>query len=196
MESSIKMIYLLSLFHRFCSDYTRNHLFFFFLILNLYYAAVGNAQEFPWDAPVSQYPTIRLYAEFDQVGAVSGSQVVLIIRGFFESGWHIYSVEPQEHGPKPTTITYFSAVFQSVGKLEENPPRIVEDKALGMSLAVHENEFVFKQKFLIAPDIPEGDYDLQGQLNYQVCDNNICAPLQHQSFVAPLRIKPKSSKQR
>ncbi len=147
--------------------------------------------QLPWDSVSPQVPELRLYAEFEKPIASPGETVTLILRGFLEWGWHIYSVVPQgEEAPQPTAITYDTPTYEVIDGLEESKPQVIQDEALGLTLAVHQNEFVFRQKLKLSSEVPAGPQDLFGTLHYQICDNNICAPLQHQTFFTPLTVEP------
>lgn len=151
------------------------------------------ADSLPWASTHTAFPTISVYAEFEKLDVLPEEVVTLIIRGFMEPGWHIYSVKPQnEYGPEPTWLS-FQTLHQTVGDLEENPPLVVDDQALGLRLAVHKESFVFKQSFKIAADALPALETFEGTLHYQICDNNICAPLQSQPFSTPLTIGKKTS---
>ena len=148
------------------------------------------AEELQWDTSAPKTPPIKIYAEFDNFQVVPGTVVTLIIRGTLEHGWHIYSTQDQgEDAPQPTTISYQNSEHQKIGPLQETPPHIIEDKALNLRLAVHQNDFVLRQQFKISPLAAAGPQDFEANLNFQMCDNNICTPHQSQSFSTPLTIE-------
>ncbi|MGK5092056.1 protein-disulfide reductase DsbD domain-containing protein [Deltaproteobacteria bacterium TL4] len=147
------------------------------------------AQDFPWKSKTSPLIKLRLYAEFDRPRLFAGQVAVLTLRGTIADGWHIYSVQKQgEDGPSPTSLTFESGVYQTDGPLRESSPQDMRDEALGLKLAVHQGAFILTQQFRIVPETKKGVHDFHGQLNYQICDNNICAPLQQQQFSAPLEV--------
>ncbi|MBF0280277.1 MAG: hypothetical protein HQM13_20940 [SAR324 cluster bacterium] len=151
--------------------------------------ALLNAQ-IPWKSNLPETPPLKIYAEFDTFPAAPGALVTLIVRGFIEPGWHIYSTQDQgEDAPPPTTITYRNSAHQKIGTLQESAPEVIEDQALNLRLAVHKNEFIFRQQFKISMRSPDTMQDFEGDLHFQMCDNKICTPHQVQSFATPLTIE-------
>ncbi len=156
---------------------------FFFSSITLVYANL------PWGKKTTKIPSLKIYAEFDNYQVAPGDTTTLIIRGFLEAGWHIYSIQDQgENGPIPTAITYNPILYQLAAPLQESPPSIIEDQALQLKLAVHKEKFVFKQKFRISRSASVGEQMFEGILQYQICDNHICAPIQRHPFKTPLTI--------
>ncbi|MBF0289466.1 MAG: hypothetical protein HQM14_16765 [SAR324 cluster bacterium] len=144
----------------------------------------------PWQQKKTRIPTLQIYAEFDNYQVAPKDTTTLIIRGFLEPGWHIYSIQSQgDDGPIPTTITYSQSLYQPAAPLQESPPSIVEDKALRLKLAVHKEKFIFKQKLKILGSTSVGEQTFEGALHYQICDNHICAPIQHHLFTTPLTVQ-------
>lgn len=158
--------------------------------------AIAIDLQFFSQAPISS-SALRLYAEFDYYETTPNQLVTLIIHGFLEPGWHVYSIHSQgEDGPVPTTLNFGpSPLYQTAGALTESPPLFETDRALGISLSLHKQEFVLKQPFRINSNAPEGDFDLHGSLSYQVCDNNVCAPLQHVLFTVPFHVRKSGKSQ-
>jgi len=147
----------------------------------------ASGQDFSF-APQKAIPSLRLYAEFETYKVQPGSFNQLILHGIIPQGWHVYSVKKQEYGPHPTELNTWSQWHKALCCVAESTPQQIYDDALEMNLEIHKKKFTLYQKFKIADEAPEGDQDLHGSLRYQICDNNICAPLQEQSFVAPLQI--------
>lgn len=171
---------------------SKNKIFSFFVAMGLFLIVgfgLASASDPFWSSSPTIFPEIQIYAEFDKLEVTPGEVTTLIIRGFMEPGWHIYSVKQQgEFGPKPTSVS-FETVHQAMGELEETPPQVIEDLALGLRLAVHKEAFVLTQKIKIVSQASPALDTFDGILHYQICDNNICAPLQHQSFSTPLTVK-------
>lgn len=143
-----------------------------------------------WQDSVAKAPPLRIYAEFVPSQVFPGEVVTLTIRGFLEEGWHIYSIEPKEAAPTPTSVSYHSNEPTPLGFLQESSPQILQDQALHMTLAVHQKDFVLHQQFKIAADAVQGEQVFTGTLHYHMCDNRLCTPQQHQSFTIPLTIQP------
>ena len=133
---------------------------------------------------------LKIYAEFDNYHVSPGTAVTLIIRGFLEPAWHIYSIHRNsEEGPQPTTVTYPRLQHEIIGPLQENPPEILDDQVLNLQLPVHKEEFVFQQQFKISVQAEAGSFVFEGVLHFQMCDNHICSPRQHRLFSTPLTIE-------
>lgn len=157
----------------------------------LYGTAPGFAQ-FSWQQSNPVTSPLEIYAEFDKFRVNPGAAVTLIIRGFLQPAWHIYSIQRiSDEAPNPTTVTYPDLKFEIIGPLKESPPEMVDDRALDLRLAVHKEEFVFQQQFKISPLAEAGSFVFEGTLHYQLCDDHICTPRQHRLFSTPLTIEKK-----
>ena len=151
--------------------------------------SAGFAQQ-AWKKPYPGTSPLKIYAEFDNYHVSPGTAVTLIIRGFLEPAWHIYSIHRNsEEGPQPTTVTYPRLQHEIIGPLQENPPEILDDQVLNLQLPVHKEEFVFQQQFKISAQAEAGSFVFEGVLHFQICDNYICAPRQHRLFSTPLTIE-------
>ena len=146
--------------------------------------------QYSWQQSNPVTSPLEIYAEFDKSRVNPGTAVTLIIRGFLQPAWHIYSIQRfSDEAPKPTTVTYPGLRFEIIGPLKESPPEIVDDRALDLRLAVHKEEFVFQQQFKISPLAEAGSFVFEGALHYQLCDDHICTPRQHRLFSTPLTIE-------
>lgn len=165
-----------------------------FFIVILFIGTTPAASQFLWKDSTFKISPLRIYAEFDPPQVVSGMIVTLTIRGFLEEGWHIYSLaKQQEDALDPTQVSYQTEEHLPMGALQESTPQIIKDEALGMTLAVHKGEFVFRQQFKISSEALPGEQTFEGTMHYHLCNNKVCTPLKHQSFTAPLSIKPSIS---
>ena len=143
-----------------------------------------------WQHSNPETSPLKIYAEFDKFRVNPGAAVTLIIRGFLEPSWHVYSIHRySEDAPTPTTVSYPDLQHEIISPLQESPPSIVDDQALDLRLAVHKEEFVLQQQFKISPIADAGSFVFEGTLHFQLCDNNICTPRQHLLFSTPLTIE-------
>jgi hypothetical protein len=76
-----------------------------------------------------------------------------------------------------------------VTPLKESSPIRFYDDAFAQELSVHQYGLELRLRICVAPDQPSGYNELRAQLEYQVCDNRICAPLQTELLVASLTIE-------
>ncbi|MBF0349570.1 MAG: hypothetical protein HQM11_00975 [SAR324 cluster bacterium] len=148
-----------------------------------------HAQPFAWETAQAT-SHVTLYAEFNPFVVTPGTDVHLQIQVFPATGWHVYSILPQpDGGPDPTTLTLsLPAFLVPVGVLTESPAEKKQDLVLEMEVALHEKPFLLSQALRLKSDAPVGEYNISGTLSFHACDQRICAPLQHASFVTSLTV--------
>ena len=92
-------------------------------------------------------------------------------------GWHVNAHEPLEDYLIPTVFQIGEATGFTLESVAYPEHKLYTFSfSPDQPLAVFEEEFVIG--FIVAVDesVAPGDYDLQGTLRYQACDDNICAP--------------------
>ena len=136
-------------------------------------------------------PELRIFAEFNQFQVVSGSELTLEVRVFIPEGWHLYSIQSSDATDfVPTRLKASSSVHMLKDSLRENIPLLQWDAVIEKQVYLHQGQMLLEQDYLISPDASEGIQDLEGELIFQACNNNICVPLSRQPFTAALEIRP------
>ena len=140
-------------------------------------------------SPTTDLPKLEIQVVFVPEIITPGAETELQVQIFIPAGWHIYSIKPAgEFGPEPTTLTILSG-HTIVTPLKESSPIRFYDDAFAQELSVHQYGLELRLRIRVAPDQPSGYNELRAQLEYQVCDNRICAPLQTALLVASLTIE-------
>ena len=140
-------------------------------------------------SPTTDLPKLEIQAVLVPEIITPGAETELRVQVFIPAGWHIYSIKPAgEFGPEPTTLTILSG-HAIVTPLQESSPIRFYDEAFAQELSVHQHGLELRLRIRIAPDHPSGYDELRAQLDYQVCDNRICAPLQTEFLAASLTIE-------
>ena len=136
-------------------------------------------------------PELRIFAEFNQFQVVSGSELTLEVRVFIPEGWHLYSIQSSDATDfVPTRLKASSSVHMLKDSLRENIPLLQWDAVIEKQVYLHQGQMLLEQDYLISPDASEGIQDLEGELIFQACNNNVCVPLSQQPFTAALEIRP------
>jgi len=140
-------------------------------------------------SPTTDLPKLEIQAVLVPEIITPGAETELQVQVFIPAGWHIYSIKPAgEFGPEPTTLTILSG-HAIATPLQESSPIRLYDEAFAQELSVHQHGLELRLRIRIAPDHPSGYDELRAQLDYQVCDNRICAPLQTEFLAASLTIE-------
>ena len=144
-------------------------------------------QPFGDSADTSSEVQLELYAELSPRKPTIGEIVTLTLFGRVNPGKHIYSIHKQgEFSPEPTKIVFQTPGVRTIGRLEESAPKIIQDLAFDLNLAVHIDDFQLKQDISLMNNVPETFNEISGYLLYQICDNRICSlPLQ-KKFSIPI----------
>jgi thiol:disulfide interchange protein DsbD len=108
----------------------------------------------------------------------------LIFEASIEKGWHLYAAHlpnPYE-GPLPTEFVFnASSDFQLQGTVIE-PVGITEmDEAFGIEVKYFKQSTVFKQPILRINQTP---FTCVGTINYMVCNDQMCIPLDYSFSIA------------
>jgi DsbC/DsbD-like thiol-disulfide interchange protein len=131
---------------------------------------------FSWIYGQSSPVTFTAYAAND----------TLVFDAAIEKGWHLYAAHlpnPYE-GPLPTEFIFnASSDFQLNGVVIE-PSGITEmDNAFGIEVKYYTNTTSFKQPI---KRINEQPFTCLGTINYMVCNDQMCIPLDY-SFTIPMK---------
>jgi len=120
---------------------------------------------------------------------MTGQNITLSVIGRVAPGMHLYSVFPQgRFGPIQTKVEVERPGLIEREEITESKPKKILDQAFDLSLEVHENDFWIKKGYQVPPDMKKGDYQLEGYLSYQICDNKICSLPQKKKFGGILHV--------
>lgn len=111
---------------------------------------------------------------------------ILTLKASLPPGWHIYSQHPGEGGPIPTRVTVNPGDdYSLIGTAEENGKAFhFYDSLYEMNIVWYSGEVSFLQRISMNRMIPE----IRGAVEYLVCNNRQCVPLQEQ-FTVNVNVK-------
>jgi thiol:disulfide interchange protein len=94
-----------------------------------------------------------------------------------EGNWHLYSATQPPGGPNPTRFNVAPGTpFEIFGKPRQSTPTTEFDPNFGIETEYFKGEADFWIPLRVSPDAAAGEYDLQMQAVYQVCDEKVCLP--------------------
>ena len=101
-------------------------------------------------------------------------QAFLVITATIDQGWHLYSQDIPEGGPIATSFSFTeSDKYTKVGKVTEGKPHEEFDPNFDMILKYFSNKAVFKQEIKVTS---ETDFKVTGELEFMVCNDEMCLP--------------------
>lgn len=134
--------------------------------------------------------SLTLSAQMDPVSwssevQVNGDVVTLKLLATIDEGWHLYSQFVEEGGPIPTSFTITASedfsgdfVFKEEGELHKE-----YDPNFEMELAFFANEAVFTTELKALKE----DFTINGELEFMVCNDEMCLPPTFVDFRAEIR---------
>ena len=106
-----------------------------------------------------------------------GSTFNVQLTAKIERGWHLYSLDQPEGGPKPTRINLPSEQpFELSGTIESPEPHRAQDQNFGMEVEFYEEAVTFMLPVRVATNAPAGQQKLQVQVRFQTCNDQFCLP--------------------
>ena len=114
---------------------------------------------------------------------ISATEAVIYIRATIDNGWHIYSSNQKDGGPKKTSFSFSGAGFSLVGKVLEPKPIIKYENVFDMDVLYFEKNVVFSQKIrLLAKQLV-----VKGKVEFMACTDKECLPPDEISFSIPIK---------
>ncbi len=110
-----------------------------------------------------------------KVDHVADNEYDLYFEAKIDKGWTVYSVYNKGEGPIPTSITFESKGFKTIGKIEEfghikkGYDKIFETK---VTKVFADKPYILKQKVRVE----EGTNVISGYLSYTTCNDERCLP--------------------
>ncbi|MBI1348815.1 thioredoxin fold domain-containing protein [bacterium] len=132
---------------------------------------------------------IEYYIALTPTNAAPGEKVKLAITAKLDAGWHTYALTQEGLGAEPTTIEMLK--IRNLSPLGDgfvaDRPYVIEKPTDEITLQAYFGEVTWTREFEVTGS-GAGDYAIEGEIAYQVCDENQCKPLKTMNFAvgAPL----------
>ena len=105
--------------------------------------------------------------------------IKVIVHADIEEGWHLYSQNLEDGGPIPTSFYLdTSSAFAPLGSWSEGEPHVEYDPNFEMDLAF----FSESADFTILLEPKETDFTVKGELEFMVCNDEMCLPPTYVDF--------------
>ena len=110
---------------------------------------------------------------------VQDSYIKVIVHADIEEGWHLYSQNLEDGGPIPTSFYLdTSSAFAPMSSWSEGEPHVEYDPNFEMDLAF----FSESADFTILLEPKEADFTVKGELEFMVCNDQMCLPPTYVDF--------------
>ncbi len=110
---------------------------------------------------------------------VQDPYIKVIVHADIEEGWHLYSQNLEDGGPIPTSFHLdTSSAFAPLGSWSEGKPHEEFDLNFDMDLAF----FSESADFTILLEPKEADFTVKGELEFMVCNDEMCLPPSYVDF--------------
>jgi len=108
------------------------------------------------------------------VERLSNTEYQLIAKATIEKGWHLYSQNVPDDGPRPTAFSYDDSEggFKILGTTSEEIGHTVDDPVFEMKIKYFENTALFKQIVVVSDDITV----INGLVEFMACNDSNCTP--------------------
>lgn len=105
-----------------------------------------------------------------------GEQFRVLLTAEIEDGWHLYSIEEIERGPRPTRISLAADQPFELAEIEAPEPQSAFDENFGIPTQFYEHAVTFILPVTVAAKAPAGKRKLIVQARYQTCTDKLCLP--------------------
>lgn len=126
---------------------------------------------------------IEYLIDLSPTNAQPGERVKLSITAKLDEGWHTYALTQEGLGAEPTTIEL--GTLRNLKPLGEgfqaDRPYVVEKPTDEITLQAYYGGVTWSREFEVTGKTA-GDYAVEGEISYQVCDENQCKPLKTVGF--------------
>lgn len=110
--------------------------------------------------------------KWDFIVEKKGKETFLVIKGYMNPGWHLYSQFTPVGGPLPTTLAFKrSSNYKLVGKTLESATKTTYDSTFEVNVLVFEHDPVFRQKIEVLTD---KKFTIKGVVDGQACNDQTC----------------------
>ena len=112
---------------------------------------------------------------------------VITVHAEIEEGWHLYSQNLDEGGPIPTSfVLEDDSSFTIVGGWTEGEPHVEFDPNFDMDLAYFSDSADFTIKLFPT----EKEFTVKGELEFMVCNDEMCLPPTYEDFLVRVTNAP------
>ena len=105
-----------------------------------------------------------------------GEVAIIDVNAELDFTWRIYAVYDVPEGPSSTKFIIESDIVNKSGRVIEPEPIEKFDEGFGNITKYHEGTPQFRIPLELKDDLPNGTYNVDVIIDYQVCNNSLCYP--------------------
>ena len=118
-----------------------------------------------------------------------GEVAIIDVNAELDFTWRIYAVYDVPEGPSSTKFIIESDIVNNSGRIIEPEPIEKFDEGFGNITKYHEGTPKFSIPLELKDDLPNGIYNVDVIIDYQVCNNSLCYPPNQITKTATFSIK-------
>ena len=118
-----------------------------------------------------------------------GEVAIIDVNAELDFTWRIYAVYDVPEGPSSTKFIIESDIVNKSGRVIEPDPIEKFDEGFGNITKYHEGTPQFSIPLELKDDLPNGTYNVDVIIDYQVCNNSLCYPPNQITKTATFDIK-------
>ena len=118
-----------------------------------------------------------------------GEVAIIDVNAELDFTWRIYAVYDVPEGPSSTKFIIESDIVNKSGRIIEPEPIEKFDEGFGNITKYHEGTPKFSITLELKDDLPNGIYNVDVIIDYQVCNNSLCYPPNQITKTATFSIK-------
>ena len=118
-----------------------------------------------------------------------GEVAIIDVNAELDFTWRIYAVYDVPEGPSSTKFIIESEIVNKSGRIIEPEPIEKFDEGFGNITKYHEGTPKFSIPLELKDDLPNGIYNVDVIIDYQVCNNSLCYPPNQITKTATFSIK-------
>ena len=118
-----------------------------------------------------------------------GDVAIIDVNAELDFTWRIYAVYDVPEGPSSTKFIIESDIVNKSGRIIEPTPIEKYDEGFGNITKYHEGTPKFSIPLELKDDLPNGIYNVDVIIDYQVCNNSLCYPPNQITKTATFNIK-------
>ena len=118
-----------------------------------------------------------------------GEVAIIDVNAELDFTWRIYAVYDVPEGPSSTKFIIESDIVNKSGRIIEPEPIEKFDEGFGNITKYHEGTPKFSIPLELKDDLPNGTYNVDVIIDYQVCNNSLCYPPNQITKTATFSIK-------
>ncbi len=129
------------------------------------------------EAPGETLNPIKFALKAETARVKPGEAFKLLLTATMDEGWHLYSTEQKEGGPRPTRITLAPAQpFDLAGEISAPDPFVGMDENFGIETEYYELSVTFTLPVRAAASAAAGAQTVSVLVRYQTCTKTLCLP--------------------